>query len=92
MKNLVDNYFDDIGVSITHNGEDIDINIMNINRKTSKFILFIWFCPPSVSQKGENYNISNDKNKKDIKLEKTDNKDDHWKNINLAELLLYNTF
>ena len=36
MKLLVDNQFDDIGVAITNSGEDIDLDVMNTNRKVLK--------------------------------------------------------
>lgn len=36
MKILVGGRFDDIGAAITNSGEDIDLDVMNTNRKTSK--------------------------------------------------------
>lgn len=66
MKNLVNNFFDNIKAVITNSREDIDIDIMNINKKTSKSILFIPSYPLPISQKGENYSVLENKNKKDI--------------------------
>lgn len=66
MKNLLDNYFDDIRTTITNREKDININLININRKTSKSITFTLSCPSLVSQKGENYSILDDKNKDNI--------------------------
>ncbi len=81
----MDYRFDDIGAAITNSGEDIDINVMNTNRKISKSILSTLSCPPPVSQEGENYNVPDDENKEDIKWKKTDNEDDHEENVNQAE-------
>lgn len=36
MKHLVYDQFDDISAAITNSGEDIDLDVMNTNRKTSK--------------------------------------------------------
>lgn len=36
MKHLVNDRFDDIGAAITNSGEDIDLDVMNTNRKTFK--------------------------------------------------------
>lgn len=90
MKNLVDDRFDDIGAAITNSGEDIDIDVMNTNRKTSKSIPSTPSCPPPVSQEGENYNVPDDENEEDIEWEKTDNEDDLEENINPAEPPLRN--
>lgn len=63
----MNNRFNNIGVTINKSGKDIDINIININRKIFKFVFFTPFCFPPVSQEGENYIISDNKNKEDIK-------------------------
>lgn len=91
MKNLVDNWFDDIWAAITNCGKDMDINIINTNRKTSKPIFSTPSCLSLVFQERENYSIPNDKNKEDIKWEKIDNKDDHQKSANCFKFPPYNT-
>ncbi len=90
MKSLVDDCFDDIGAAITNSRKDIDIDVINTNRKISKFIPSTLSCPPPVSQEGENYNVPDDENEEDIEWEKTDNKDDHEEKVNPAELSLRN--
>lgn len=45
MKYLVDDQFDNVGIVITNSGQDIDLDIINTNRKTSKPVTFI---PPSI--------------------------------------------
>lgn len=87
----MENYFDNIEAAIINSRKDIDINIMNTNKKTSKSISFTLSYSPFISKKGENYHILDDKNKKDIKWEKTDNKDDYKESANYFELLPYNT-
>ncbi len=68
MKNLVDNRFDNIGAAITNSGEDINIDIMNTNKKTPESI------PPSTpprttsgSYERENHNTLELENEEDIK-------------------------
>ena len=90
MKSLVDDCFDDIGAAITNSRKDIDIDVINTNRKISKFIPSTLSCPPPVSQEGENYNVPDDENEEDIEWEKTDNEDDHEEKVNPAELSLRN--
>ena len=77
MKNLVDDIFDDIGAAITNSGEDIDIDVINTNKKTSNSIPFIPSCPLPVSQEGENYSVPDNENEEDIEWEKIDNEDNH---------------
>ena len=36
MKHLFDDRFDDIGTAITNNGQDINLDVININRKILK--------------------------------------------------------
>ena len=45
MKHLVDDRFDNIGAGITNSGQDIDLDVMNTNRKTPKPAILI---PPSI--------------------------------------------
>lgn len=91
MKNLIYNWFNDIRVAIISNEKNIDINIMNINRKTSKFILFfILLHIISGFHIRKIPNIS--ENKEDIKYKKTDNKNDSSNNITLTEPLSDNSF
>lgn len=48
MKNFIDDQFDNIEAAITNNGDNIDIKIMNTNKKLSRFIpLSIPFYPTS---------------------------------------------
>lgn len=68
IKNLVDDQFNNIGVAITNSEENIDINVMNTNKKSSKSI------PPSTPpcltsgfQEKENYNIPEDEDEENIK-------------------------
>ena len=85
MKNIMDDRFDDIGAAITNSGEDIDIDVMNTNRKTSKSIPSTPSCPPPVSQEVENYNVPDDENEEDVEWGKTDNEDDHEERANPTE-------
>ncbi|MCJ1344479.1 hypothetical protein MMC31_002682 [Peltigera leucophlebia] len=85
IKNLVDNCFEDIGAVITNSGKDIDIDVMNTNRKTSNSIPSTPSFPPPIYQEGENYSVPDDENKEDIEWEKTDNKDDHEESANCSE-------
>ena len=61
MKYLVNNQFDDISATITNSGEDIDLDVMNTNQKTSKLTTSIPSQPiPDPSQ------AIDDKNKEEI--------------------------
>ena len=75
MKNLVGDRFDEIGAAITNSGEDIEIDVMNTNQKTSKSISSTPSCPlpppQPVSQEGENYDEADDKNEEDVEWGKT---------------------
>ncbi len=86
MKNLVDDRFDDIGAAIINSGEDIDIDIMNTNRKTPESI------PPSTpprtvsgSHERENHNALELENEEDIEWEKTDDENPLDDNITPTE-------
>ena len=61
MKYLVDDQFDNMGVAITNNGEDIDLDVINTNQKISKPATFMPLQPtPDHNQ------AINDENKKKI--------------------------
>ena len=38
---MINNWFNNIKVAITNNGEDIDLNIMNMNCKISKLFVLL---------------------------------------------------
>lgn len=70
MKYLVNNQFDDISATITNSGEDIDLDVMNTNQKTSKLTTSIPSQPiPDPSQ------AIDDKNKEEIGQKKTNDED-----------------
>lgn len=76
MKLLVDDRFDYIGAAITNSGEDIDLDVMNTNRKTSKSA-----TPLLPSQPPFNPNLAADnENEEEIEWEKTDDEDQDGSN------------
>ena len=87
MKNLVDDRFDDIGAAITNSGEDIDLDVMNTNRKTSKSA-----TPLLPSQPPFDPNLAADnENEDEIEWEKTDNEDQDGNNEQGTDNLSLNT-
>ncbi len=86
MKNLVDDQFDDIEAAITNSEKDIDIDIMNTNRKTPKSILpSTPPCTTSGSYERENHNAPELENEEDIEWEKTDDENPLDDNITPTE-------
>lgn len=70
MKHLVDDQLDDISVIITNSREDINLDVMNTNRKKSKSAI-----PIPLQSTSDPSQAINDKNKEEIEWKKTDNED-----------------
>lgn len=68
VKYFVDNWFDDISIIITDYGKDINLDVININWKIFKSVIFL-----SLSQILFHFSsIINDKNHEKIGYKKTD--------------------
>ena len=87
MKLLVDDLFDDIVAAITNDGEDINLDVMNTNQKTSKFamplLLLQLFFDPNLAADNEN--------EEEIEWEKTDDKNQDGNNEQSIDNLSFNT-
>ena len=87
IKYLVDDRFDDIGAAITNSGEDIDLDVMNTNRKTSNSA-----TPLLPSQPLLNPSLDADnENEEEIEWEKTHDEDQDGNNEQGADDLSLNT-
>lgn len=76
MKILVDNRFNDIGAAITNSGKDIDLDIMNTNRKTSKPSAPLLPLQLSSNTGNKDNNQQEDENNEDeVEWDKTDDED-----------------
>ena len=72
MKHLVDNRFDNIGAAITNSSQDINLDIINTNRKTPKPATSIPLSTQPVSDPSQTLD---DESEEEIELDKTDDKD-----------------
>lgn len=87
MKHLVDDRFDDIGAAITNIGEDIDLDVMNTNRKTSKSATSLFPSQPPFDP-----NLAADnKDEEEIEWEKPDNENQDGNNEQGTNNLSLNT-
>ncbi len=92
MKNLVNNWFDNIEAVITNSEENIDIDIINMSKKTYESIFSsTLLCTTLGFHEKENHNIPKLENEVDIKWEKTDDKNPPDDNITPTELLSSST-
>ncbi len=93
MKNLVDDRFDDIGAAMTNSGKNVDLDVMNSNRKTLKIAISSTQRQLPSYLGGENENDPEAENNKGIGWEKTDDEDadrDNRESMKILQILSQN--
>ncbi len=84
-ENLVDDRFDDIGGAITNSSDEVDLDIMSANRKTSKPSVLSLKLPSSNHGNKNPDPVPENRKDEGIEWKRTDNEDEEKNNEQAAD-------